>query len=129
MAVGRGEICIVGTYFDVSSGFQRLRVYRLAVEFSDEIYRSVARWPLLPRNSFGFQLIRSADSVGANIAEATGRWHVADKRRLLVIARGSLYETEHWLDRAEQRGLLPLGSTARLEEIARLLNGMIKTPT
>ena len=83
---------------------------------------------MLARISFGAQLIRSTDSIGANIAEATGRHSEADKRRLLVIARGSLHETEHWMNRAEARGLLALSSAARLEEIARLLNGMIKRP-
>jgi hypothetical protein len=32
------------------------------------------------------------------------------------------------MNRAERRGALPLGSAERLEEIARLLNGMIKRP-
>ena len=53
---------------------------------------------------------------------------MADERRLLYIARGSLYETEHWIVRAERRGLLELGTSARAEEIARLLNGLIKKP-
>ena len=110
------------------SGFQKLRVYQLAVALSDEIYEMVPHWPFHARKSFGYQLIRSADSIAANIAEATGRYQVADRRRLLVIARGSLHETEHWMNRAELRGLLPLGSAERLDEIARLLNGMIKRP-
>ncbi|HEY2603870.1 MAG TPA: four helix bundle protein [Thermoleophilaceae bacterium] len=113
----------------VPSDFQRLRVYRLAVTLADEIYESVARWPVGARASFGSQLIRAADSIGANIAEASGRYHPADRRRLLVIARGSLHETEHWMNRAETRGVLPRGSTEQLEEIARLLNGLIKRPT
>ena len=78
--------------------------------------------------SVGLQLIRSADSVGANIAEAAGRWTAADKRRFLLIARGSLYETEHWIDRARVRGLIRTDESDRLAEIARALNGMIKTP-
>ena len=66
--------------------------------------------------------------VGANIAEADGRWHVRDMRRVLLIARGSLYETEHWLSRAADSGLsCPLWEP-RLSELARLLNGMIKKP-
>jgi four helix bundle protein len=112
----------------VPSEFQQLTVYRLAVDLSDEIYETVARWPALARHSVGNQLIRSADSIGANIAEASGRYHAADRRRLLVIARGSLYETEHWMRRAEKRGLLPLRSSERLDEIARLLNGLIRRP-
>jgi four helix bundle protein len=111
------------------SDFHDLRAYRNAVEVADEIYASVARWPHLARTTIGTQLIRSIDSIGANIAEASGRYSPADRRRLLVIARGSLHETEHWMVRAVRRGLLPPGSTERLEEIAKPLNGLIKRPT
>jgi four helix bundle protein len=70
------------------------------------------------------QLVRAADSVGANIAESSGRWHPADKRRLLVIARGSLYEAEHWLERAEARSL-SAPRTDRLRELAWALSALI----
>jgi four helix bundle protein len=63
-----------------------------------------------------------------NIAEAVGRWHTPDRRRLLIIARGSLLESEHWLLQAEARGLIPEGVNERIDEIARTLNGLIKAP-
>ena len=86
-------------------------------------------WGSFERWTIGLQLIRAADSIGANIAEASGRWHVADSRRLLFIARGSLYETEHWLLRAEARELLSQGDLReRLDEIGRALNGLIRRP-
>jgi four helix bundle protein len=103
-------------------------VYQLAIRLADEIYESVAHWPLQARITFGDQLIRSVDSIAANIAEATGRHGAADRRRFLFIARGSLHEAEHWMNRAESRGVLPRGTAERLEEIARLLNGLIRTP-
>jgi four helix bundle protein len=113
----------------VGSEFRRLAAYRLAVELADDLHRAVAHWPSFERWSIGLQLVRAIDSVGANIAESAGRWHTADKRRLLLIARGSLYETEHWLLRAEARGLLPKGASRRTEEANRALNGLIRRPT
>src|SRR5689334_18146793 len=103
------------------SNFQNLRVYQLAVALADELFFVASRWPPFVRYSMGSQLIRAADSVAANIAEATGRWHVPNKRRVLFIARGSLAETEHWIARAERRGLLEPGTTERAAEIARAL--------
>ncbi|MFL5883598.1 MAG: four helix bundle protein [Thermoleophilaceae bacterium] len=104
-------------------------MYRLAVELAAEVRSDVLRWRSFDRETLGLQLVRAAESVGANIAEAEGRWHAADKRRLLFIARGSLYETEHWLSRAQASGLPCPGAPDRLSEIGRLLNGMIKRPT
>jgi four helix bundle protein len=112
----------------VAGSFTRLIVYRLAVELADELYGLAAAFPKLDRWSLGIQLIRAADSVGANIAESTGRWHEQDKRRLLIIARGSLYELEHWILRAEARGVLERGTSTRTDELARALNGLIRRP-
>jgi four helix bundle protein len=113
----------------VASKFHDLAAYQLAVAIADELWGLVAFWTPFDRWSIGMQLVRAADSVGANIAEATGRWHEPDKRRLLYVARGSLYETEHWLARAEARRLFPTEEFAeRLGELARTLNGLIKRP-
>jgi four helix bundle protein len=98
------------------------------VELADDVHRSVRRWPVSEQHTLGSQAIRAADSVGANIAEASGRWHTADKRRLLLIARGSLMELEHWLLTAEQRGLVELGTAARVDHVAKPLNGLISRP-
>ena len=91
-----------------------------------EVHSAVERWPLLDRKTVGQQLIRSATSVPANIAEAAGRWHDPDSRRLLWIARGSLYETEFWISYAEDRGLLAHGTADRIPTIARPLMGLIR---
>jgi four helix bundle protein len=69
--------------------------------------------------------VRSADSIGANVAEAVGHWHVGDLRRLLLVARGSLYEAEHRMLPAEARAFLEEGSVDRLAQVARALNGLI----
>lgn len=112
----------------VVAAYTGLRVYGLSVALADELWRTVVRWPRPAWGSFGLQLVRAADSVGANIAEATGRWHSNDKRRLLYIARGSLYETEHWIERAKARGFLDERHDATVQEIGRMLNGLIRRP-
>jgi four helix bundle protein len=124
-----GEGSIGAASFAVSSDFRDLVAYRLAVAVADDMHGAAARWDSFERWSLGIQLVRAADSVGANIAEAMGRWHAPDRRRLLFIARGSLYETEHWILRAESRGLLEPKTNDRLGEVARALNGLIRSPT
>jgi four helix bundle protein len=66
----------------------------------------VSKWDRLAQDTLGKQLINSADSIGANIAEGTGRGSFADNRRFARIARASLFEVKHWLRRAYNRDLL-----------------------
>ena len=108
------------------SQFRDLTAYQSATDIAHEVHRSVVSWPKWEMWSLGSQLTRAADSVGANIAEAEGRWYPRDKRRLLLIARGSLYETEHWIAYAQARGLLVQGFEERLDRVAWALNGLIK---
>lgn len=112
-----------------ASPFRGLVAYERAVRLADELYAEVVRWPRFERWSIGLQTVRAADSVGANIAEASGRWHRPDQRRLLLVARGSLYELEHWLTRAHARGLTPHDHAEDLAQTARALNGLIRRNT
>jgi four helix bundle protein len=111
----------------VPSNYRKLHAYQLAASLANELYAVVAAWPWLAQRTCGDQLVRAVDSVGANIAESAGRWHAGEKRQLFIYARGSLYETEHWLACARERGLLNLDAE-RVDEIARALNGLIKSP-
>jgi four helix bundle protein len=106
-----------------------LVAYQRAAELANDLYEAVNRWRKEDFWALGLQLLRATDSIAANIAEAAGRWNVADRRRFLIMARGSLYEAEHWMLQAEARQLLPAGSARRLDTIARPLSGLIKRPT
>ena len=86
------------------SNFEGLRVYQLAEELADRIWEIVMGWNIFARDTVGKQLVKAADSVGANIAE--GRGTFVDNRRFVRISRGSLNETQHWLRRAYKRKLL-----------------------
>ena len=112
----------------MASNFRSLEVYKRARALADELHSVVVAWPPFERDSIGLQLIRAADSVTANIAESGGRWSARDKRHYLRIARGSLLETEHWIDCGRTRGLIAADMDDRLAEIARMLNGLIDRP-
>ncbi|MCA9215427.1 MAG: four helix bundle protein [Planctomycetales bacterium] len=113
------------------AGFEELRVYQAAEEISDMISEIVARWRQIEMDTVGKQIVRSADSIGANIAEGTGRGSYQDNRRFVKIARGSLYETRHWLRRAYARKLLTPDDIDRLkpliDRLAPQLNAYLKS--
>jgi four helix bundle protein len=88
------------------TNFENLRVYKLSEELSDLIWAVVLAWSPFARDTVGKQLVRTVDSIGANIAEGTGRGTFADNKRFVRIARGSLNESKHWLRRAFKRDLL-----------------------
>lgn len=112
------------------TGFEDLLVYRGCVSLADELNEAVAAWASFERWSVGRQGVRAADSVGANIAEACGRSSDPDRRRFLVMARGSAYELQHWIARAEARNFaLPSNARARADEIGRMLNGLLASWT
>ena len=86
--------------------FENLLVYQLAERLADQVWAVVGHWEHFARDTVGKQIVRAADSIGANIAEGTGRGTYQDNRRFIMMARGSLYETQHWLRRAYKRTLL-----------------------
>ncbi len=98
-------------------GFEKLRVYQLAEELCDYIWEVVHRWPITAQRTVGEQIIRSSDRVGADIAEGTGRSSAKDNRRFVDDARGSLYETRHWLRRAYRRKLLTDADIQKLQPL------------
>jgi four helix bundle protein len=106
--------------------FNELAVYRLAGALADDIRSCVRTWDSLDIWSSGIQLVRSADSVAANIAEGSGRRSFRDQLRFYVIARASLHEVRHWVTRATTRGLtLPADVDGRADEAGRMLSGLI----
>jgi four helix bundle protein len=106
-----------------------LRILQAAEAVCDNLWKRIAHWGPFARDTVGKQLVEAADSIGANIAESYGRYHFGEKLTFLYYARGSLFETKYWINRARTRELLEnetaLAYAAELTELARQLNALL----
>jgi len=94
-----------------------LEVYKLAEQLSDIIWDMVLKWDFFPKVTVGKQMVESADSIAANIAEGYGRYHYKENRNFCYYARGFLEETKVWLRKSIRRRLLDLSDHQDLSEI------------
>lgn len=113
----------------MATSLEDLRILQLAEEIADEVWRVTLKWDAYARQVVGKQMTRATDSIGANIAEAFGRFHYGEKIRFLYFARGSLFEAKYWLNRASSRQLMPAADAqewaATLNSLARQLNAFV----
>ena len=107
------------------TAFENLQVYQLAEQLSDLAWAAIKKWQYLEKDTIGKQLVRSSDSIGANIAEGTGRGSKKDNMRFAKIARGSLFEVKHWLRRAYKLELLSDSEVNKFQETLEILTPKI----
>jgi four helix bundle protein len=107
------------------------RVLQAAEVIADNVWKRVARWGPFARDTVGQHLVAAVDSIGANVAEAYGCVDSAGILAFLYAARGSLFETKYWLNRARSRELLEAEAVEayanELADLARQLNGLLAT--
>jgi len=113
------------------TNFEKLQVYQLSEKLADNVWNIVIAWDSFAKDTVGKQIVRAADSVGANISEGSGRGSLQDNRRFVRMARGSLYETIHWLRRSYMRKLLSQSEVKKLrllvEELTPKLNAFLRS--
>ena len=113
----------------MGTSLEDVRVLREVEGLADQVWTEVNRWNAFSRDVVGGQLARAADSIGANIAESFGRFHYGEKLQFLFFARGSLFETRYWLNRAMKRRLIASDLAEKLQcqlqLVARQLNAFI----
>jgi len=98
-----------------------LDVYKLAEELSDMVWNDFDKWNKKVQNTVGYQIIRSSDSIAANIAEGYGRYTPADRKKFYLYSRGSLEETKSWLRKLIRRKVLSESNATRYEAIVEKL--------
>ena len=67
---------------------ENLRIYKLSMELGDKIWDIVKAWNYLAVDTGGKQLIRSTDSIAANISEGFGRYHNKEIKHFCYVSRG-----------------------------------------
>lgn len=77
--------------------YRKLEVWQRALALATDIYRVTDQWPREERFGLTSQLRRAAVSVGANIAEGSGRRSHGEYVQFLGFAIGSLNEVDHHL--------------------------------
>ena len=95
-----------------------------------DIYRATREFPKEELFGLTSQMRRCASSIGANIAEGSGRKSDGELTRFLHIARGSAAELEYHLLLAHDLSLLPDSKhhllAKQTDEVQRMLTSLIQ---
>ena len=104
-------------------------VWKKAHEYTLEIYKITKQYPKDELFGIVSQLRRASSSVPANIVEGSARRTDKEFCQFLVQARGSLVETQYFLELSKDLGYLLEDDFNRLSEIsveiAKMLNSFI----
>ncbi len=110
---------------------EELRIYELAMNIGERVWLIVNKWDYFAKDTVGKQLVKSVDSIAANLSEGYGRFHYKENKQFCYYSRGSLYETKTWLKKAHDRRLIVDNDFQSLqndfETIAYKLNNYINS--
>lgn len=84
----------------------RFKLIEESDQIGESVWNEVCQWSIFNKDTVGKQLVRSADSITANLGEAFGRYSFADRKRFAYFARGSLCETIIWINKSIRRKLM-----------------------
>lgn len=104
--------------------------YKNARRVAEIVWKTSKNWDHETLKTIGNQVIRSADSISANLAEGWSRYTKRDKINFFIIARGSAGETLDWIEKAFNRRLInPIDYSETkqlLLDLPKEINGLIK---
>ena len=104
----------------MKSSLNDLEIYREAMDIGEEIWTIVLGWDFFAKDTIGKQVVRSADSIAANLSEGYGRFHFKENQKFCYYSRGSAEETQTWIEKAARRNLVE-------REAARILYDRVET--
>jgi len=112
-------------------GLVELDVYKLSERLSDKIWNDFDQWSEKVQRTIGYQIIRSSDSISANISEGYGRYTPSERKLFYRYARGSFEETKTWLRKLIRRKIVNIDDIKEYEllinELGPKLNAFINS--
>ena len=99
-----------------------IEAYKIAFKLSNQVWDIVLKWDYFAKDTVGKQLVKSVDSILANIAEGFGRYSKKDKVKFFRYSVGSLYESLDWNEKSHVRKLLSE------DEYSNIFSELIKLP-
>jgi four helix bundle protein len=108
--------------------FEKLDVWKEAIEFADFVYSSTRSFPDEERFGLTNQMRRTAVSISSNIAEGSSRSSRPDFARFIELATGSLFEVVSQATVGKRQGFLSEADYNRLytacEKQSKMLSGL-----
>jgi four helix bundle protein len=98
------------------NSFRELRVWQVAMDLVEQVYRTSQTFPVHELYGLTGQLRRAALSIPSNIAEGHTREHVKEYLHHLSMAQASLAELETQLEIADRLDYLHKEQTSSLLE-------------
>jgi len=116
---------------DYLFAFEKLDVWKVAKDFSIEMYKITKHFPQEERFGLVSQMNRAAVSVASNIAEGSARKSRKDKANFYQIAYSSLMEVTSQLLIAKELGFIQEDNhkhlRSRIHELSNKLNALYKS--
>jgi len=91
---------------------------------SNMLWKIVQDWEVFNKITLGEQIVKSVDSISANIAEGFGRYFKKDKIKFYYYARGSSLEAHCWIEKCYHRKMI---NNQDYKRIKRILNSLPKS--
>ena len=116
------------THTQTMFNFEKLDVWKKAIEFADLVYSFTRAFPSDERFGLTNQMRRAAVSISSNIAEGSSRISRVEFARFIEIASGSAYEVISQSYIAKNQGFIDEPTFQKIytatEELSKMLSGL-----
>jgi four helix bundle protein len=113
------------------SSLQNLEIYKEAMDIGESVWKLVLQWDHFSKDTIAKQVVRSADSIAANLSEGYGRYHYKENQKFCYYSRGSAEETQTWIEKSVRRDLVDRDTARNLydqiENYKKRLNAYIRS--